>query len=162
MRKYWFILFMCVVMIFVIGCGSQNEYLSKGKEWVKSDKRGKIQKAVAQFELAVEKDPNNAEAHYLLGYYDENATIERRSEQMVLAYKNDKRKYLKILIEEALRDRDENVRKSALKALIDINAQIDPMIKPLVKVLKSKDSRDRDDAALVLSKLNNRKEVIDR
>ena len=162
MRKYWFILFMCVAMIFVIGCGSQNEYLSKGKEWVKSDKRGKIQKAVAQFELAVGKESNNAEAHYLLGYYDENATIERRAEQMVLAYKNEKRKYLKILIEEALRDRDENVRKSALKALIDINAQIDPMIKPLVKVLKSKDSRDRDDAALVLSKLNNRKEVIDR
>jgi HEAT repeat protein len=162
MRKYWFILFMCVAMISVIGCGSQNEYLSKGKEWVKSDKRGKIQKAVAQFELAVEKEPNNAEAHYLLGYYDENATIERRSEQMVLAYKNDKRKYLKILIEEALRDRDENVRKSASKALIDINAQIDPMIKPLVKILKSKDARDRDDAGLVLGKLNNRKEIVDR
>jgi len=162
MRKYWFILFMCVAMLSVIGCGSQNEYLSKGKEWVKSDKRGKIQKAVAQFELAVEKEPNNAEAHYLLGYYDENATIERRSEQMMLAYKNDKRKYLKILIEEALRDRDENVRKSALKALIDINAQIDPMIKPLVKILKSKDARDRDDAGLVLGKLNNRKEVVDR
>jgi HEAT repeat protein len=153
---------MCVAMISVIGCGSQNEYLTKGKEWVKSDKRGKIQKAVAQFEIAVEKEPNNAEAHYLLGYYDENATIERRTEQMVLAYKNDKRKYLKILIEEALRDRDENVRKSALKALIDINAQIDPMIKPLVKILKSKDARDRDDAALVLGKLNNRKEVVDR
>ncbi|MDQ1327578.1 MAG: hypothetical protein QG641_861, partial [Candidatus Poribacteria bacterium] len=142
MRKYWFILFMCVAMISVIGCGSQNEYLSKGKEWVKSDKRGKIQKAVAQFELAVEKEPNNAEAHYLLGYYDENATIERRTEQMVLAYKNDKRKYLKILIEEALRDRDENVRKSGIKALQDINAQIDPMINPLIKILKSKDARD--------------------
>ena len=162
MRKYWFILFTCVAMISVIGCGSQNEYLSKGKEWVKSDKRGKIQKAVAQFELAVEKEPNNAEAHYLLGYYDENATIERRSEQMMLAYKNDKRKYLKILIEEALRDRDENVRKSASKALIDINAQIDPMIKPLIKILKSKDARDRDDAGLVLGKLNNRKEIVDR
>ena len=162
MRKYWFILLMCVAMISVIGCGSQNEYLSKGKEWVKSDKRGKIQKAVAQFELAVEKEPNNAEAHYLLGYYDENATIERRTEQMVLAYKNDKRKYLKILIEEALRDRDENVRKSAIKALQDINAQIDPMINPLIKILKSKDARDRDDAGLVLGKLNNRKEIVDR
>jgi hypothetical protein len=162
MRKYWFITFICVAMISIIGCGSQNEYLSKGKEWVKSDKRGKIQKAVAQFELAVGKDPNSAEAHYLLGYYDENSTIDRRAEQMVLAYKNDKRKYLKILIEEALRDRDDNVRQSALKALQDINANIDPMIKPLVKILKSKDSRDRDDAALVLSKLNNRKEVVDR
>jgi len=162
MKRTIFILFICVAMISIVGCGSQNEYLSKGKEWVKSDKRGKIQKAVAQFELAVEKEPNNAEAHYLLGYYDENATIERRAEQMVLAYKNDKRKYQKILIEEALRDRDENIRKSALKALQDINAQVDPMIKPLIKILKSKDSRDRGDAALVLSKLNNRKEVVDR
>jgi C-terminal processing protease CtpA/Prc len=162
MRRTLFTVFICVAMIWVIGCGSQNEYLSKGKEWVKSDKRGKIAKAVAQFELAIEKEPQNAEAHYLLGYYDENATIERRTEQMVLAYKNDKRKYLKILIEEALRDRDDNIRKSAIKALQDVNANIDPMIKPLVKSLKSKDSRDRDDAALVLSKLSNRREVVDR
>jgi hypothetical protein len=162
MRRTLFTVFICVAVIWVIGCGSQNEYLSKGKEWVKSDKRGKIAKAVAQFELAIEKEPQNAEAHYLLGYYDENATIERRTEQMVLAYKNDKRKYLKILIEEALRDRDDNIRKSAIKALQDINANIDPIIKPLVKSLKSKDSRDRDDAALVLSKLSNHKEVVDR
>ena len=82
-----------IVLVLMIGCGTQNEYLSKGKEWVKSDKRGRIPKAVAQFELAVEKEPENAEAHYLLGYYDESATIEHRAEQMVLAYKNDKRKY---------------------------------------------------------------------
>lgn len=162
MRKAIFIVFICFAMIWIIGCGSQNEYLSKGKEWVKSDKRGKISKAVAQFELAVDKEPTNAEAHYLLGYYDENATIERRAEQMVLAYKHDKKKYLKILIEEALRDRDENVRESAIIALQTIHSTIDPIIKPLVKTLKSKDSRDRDNAALVLSKLSNRKEVVDR
>lgn len=153
----------CVIMVIfiMIGCGTQNEYLSKGKEWVKSDKRGRIPKAIAQFELAIEKEPDNAEAHYLLGYYDENATIERRTEQMVLAYNYDKRKYLKILIEEAIRDRDENVRKSALKALQDIHRR-DSIMKTLVKVLKSKDSRDRDDAALVLSKLYNHKDVVDR
>jgi HEAT repeat protein len=151
-----------IAMGLMVGCGTQNEYLSKGKEWVKSDKRGRIAKAVAQFELAIEQEPDNAEAHYLLGYYDETATIQRRAEQMILAYKYDKRKYLKILIEEALRDRDENVRKSAAKALHDIHSQMDSMIKPLVKTLKSKDSRDRDDAALVLSKLDNHKEVADR
>jgi HEAT repeat protein len=153
-----------VAMALIIGCGTQNEYLSKGKEWVKSDKRGRIARAVAQFELAIEKEPDNAEAHYLLGYYDENATIERRAEQMVLAYTHDKRKYLKILIEEALRDRDENIRKSAAKALQDIHRdkEMASMIKPLVKTLRSKDSRDRDDAALVLSRLDNHKEVVER
>ncbi|MBD3182645.1 hypothetical protein GF312_10155 [Candidatus Poribacteria bacterium] len=161
MRK---LAFACLVVTLVvtIGCGNQNEYLSKGKEWVKSDKRGRIARAVAQFELAVQKEPDNAEAHYLLGYYDENATIDKRAEQMVLAYKHDKRKYLDVLIEEALRDRDENVRKSAAKALQDIHKQMDSMIKPLVKTLKSKDSRDREDAALVLSKLHNHRVVIDR
>ncbi len=162
MKRILFIVSICISVIAIIGCGSQNEYLSKGKEWVKSDKRGKIAKAVAQFELAIEKEPENAEAHYLLGYYDENATIERRAEQMVLAYKYNKRKYLKILIEEALRDRNENVRKSAIMALQEIHANIDPMIKPLVKALKSKNSRSRDDAALVLSRLSNYKEVVNR
>jgi len=164
MRKLITFAFLLVAVALVIGCGTQNEYLSKGKEWVKSDERGRIAKAVAQFELAIETEPDNAEAHYLLGYYDENATIERRAEQMVLAYKHDKRKYLKILIEEALRDRDENVRKSAAKALQDIHKdkEMASMIKPLVKTLKSKDSRDRDDAALVLSKLDNHKEVVER
>jgi len=153
-----------VGIVGIVGCGTQNEALSKGKEWVKSDKRGRIPRAVAQFELAIESEPDNAEAHYLLGYYDEDATIERRAEQMVLAYKYDKRKYLKVLIEEALRDRDENVRESASKALQDIHRdkQMESMIKPLVKILKSKDSRDRDDAALVLSKLDGHKEVVDR
>jgi len=156
--------FPCLLIIafLIAGCGSQNEYLSKGKEWVKSDKRGRIPKAISQFELAIEKEPDNAEAHYLLGYYDENATIERRAEQMVLAYKYDKRKYLKILIDEAIRDRDEKVRQSALKALMDIHKNMDSLIKPLVKTLKAKDSRDRDNAALVLSKLHNPKEVLDR
>ncbi len=153
-----------ILVVGIVGCGTQNEALSKGKEWVKSDKRGKMPRAVAQFELAIEKEPDNAEAHYLLGFYDDNATIERRAEQMVLAYKYDKKKYLKILIEETVRDRDENVRKSAVKALRDIHKdkQMASMIKPLVKILKSKDSRDRDDAALVLSILDGHREIVDR
>jgi len=164
MNKLITFAYLLIIIVSIVGCGSQNEYLSKGKEWVKSDKRGRIPKAVAQFELAIEAETDNAEAHYLLGYYDENATIERRAEQMFLAYKYDKRKYLKILIEEALRDRDENVRKSAAKALQDIHRskELPSMIKPLVKTLKSKDSRDRDDAALVLSKLDNHSEVVER
>lgn len=157
----------CLILLFasifvVIGCGSQNEYLSKGKEWVKSDKRGRIARAVEQFELAIQHEPENAEAHYLLGYYDENATIQRRSEQMVLAYKYNKKKYLKILIEEALRDRDENVRQSAVLALQTIHTQMEPITKHLIKTLKSKNSRDRANAALVLSKLSNYQEVVDR
>lgn len=162
MKRFVIFTSLLIFVFLIVGCGSQNEYLSKGKEWVKSDKRGRLPKAVAQFELAIEKEPDNAEAHYLLGYYDSNATIERRAEQMVLAYKYDKRKYLKVLIDEAIRDRDENVRKSALKALIDIHQKMDSLIKPLVKTLKGKDSRDRDDAALVLSKLYNHKDVVAR
>jgi HEAT repeat protein len=162
MKKLVIIACLVIATALMAGCGSQNEYLSKGKEWIKSDKRGRIPRAIAQFELAIQQEPDNAEAHYLLGYYDENATIERRAEQMVLAYKYDKRKYLKILIEEALRDRDENIRESASEALQDIHSSMDSMIKPLVKTLKSKDSRDRDDAALVLSKLDNHKEVVKR
>jgi len=162
MKKLVIIACLVIATTLMAGCGSQNEYLSKGKEWIKSDKRGRIPRAVAQFELAIQQEPDNAEAHYLLGYYDENATIERRAEQMVLAYKYDKRKYLKILIEEALRDRDENIRKSASEALQYVHSNMDSMIKPLVKTLKSKDSRDRDDAALVLSKLDNHKEIVKR
>ncbi len=162
MRKL--VIFTClfVAAIIIVGCGTQNEYLSKGKEWVKSDKRGRMARAVAQFELATEREPDNAEAHYLLGYYDENATIEKRAKEMALAYKYKKKKYLKILIEEALRDRNENVRKSAALALWKINKDIDPMIAPLLKTLRSKDSRDRDDAALVLSSLHNHREVVAR
>jgi len=159
------ILFAClfIAIAIAVGCGTQNENLSKGKEWVKSDKRGKLTKAVDFFEKAIDEEPDNAEAHHLLGYYDESATIERRAEQMVKAYENDKRKYLKIIIEETLRDRDENVRKSAAKALKDIH-EIDSVLEQrhlLIKVLKSKDSRDRDNAALVLSQLHNRREVVD-
>ena len=162
MKKLINLAYLLIVVVLIVGCGTQNEYLSKGKEWIKSDKRGKVARAVAQFELAISKESDNAEAHYLLAYYDDNATIERRAEHMILAYKYDKRKYLEILIEEALRDRDEDVRKSAAKALQDIHKQITSMIKPLVKILKSKDSRDRDDAALVLSKLHNYREIVDR
>ena len=161
MKRFVIFTSLLIFVFLIVGCGSQNEYLSKGKEWVKSDKRGRIPRAVAQFELAIEKEPDNAEAHYLLGYYDDSSTIERRSEQMVLAYKYDKKKYLKILMEEAIRDRDENVRKSALKALIEIH-KTDSLIRPLVKALKGKDSRDRDNAALVLSNLYNHEEVLAR
>lgn len=162
MRKLTIFTCLFIAAIMIVGCGTQNEYLSKGKEWVKSDKRGRMARAVAQFELATEREPENAEAHYLLGYYDENATIEKRAEEMAKAYKYKKKKYLKILIDEALRDRNENVRKSAALALWNINKNIDPMIDPLLKTLRSNDSRDRDDAALVLSSLHNHRDVVAR
>ena len=55
---------------FLISCGSHNEHLSKGKELIKSDRRRKEERAVAQFKLAIRQEPTNAEAHYLLGFYD--------------------------------------------------------------------------------------------
>lgn len=163
MKKLILLACLSMAVAITVGCGTQNEDLAKGKEWVKSDKRGRIAKAVDFFEKAIDKEPDNAEAHHLLGYYDEYATVERRAEQMVKSYENDKKKYLEILIKETLRDRDENVRKSAAKALQDIH-EIDSVLKqrhPLIKALKSKDSRDRDNAALVLSQLRNRREVVD-
>ena len=55
---------------FLVSCGSHNEYLSKGKELIKSERRRKEERAVAQFKLAIRQEPTNAEAHYLLGFYD--------------------------------------------------------------------------------------------
>jgi len=70
-RLYIHLLGAIVLASFVLtGCSSQNEYLSKGKELVKSDKRRKEERAVRQFFMAVKTEPNNAEANYLLGYYN--------------------------------------------------------------------------------------------
>jgi len=58
MRKLTIFTCLFIATIMIVGCGTQNEYLSKGKEWVKSDKRGRIARAVAQFELAIEREPD--------------------------------------------------------------------------------------------------------
>ena len=160
------------IAAFLIGCGSQNEHLSKGKELIKSDKRRKEERAVEQFKLAIQQESNNAEAHYLLGYYDsemfyadddseagdlarENASIEERGKHMFLAYQNDKRKYLEILVFETLRNRLLDVQNAALDALKRIYQQGDrqKLLKALKKAVESKDNRDRHDAQWVLAAL---------
>ena len=134
------------------GCGEQNEHLAKGKELLKSEKRRKEERAVAEFKLAVQQEPDNAEAHYLLGYYDENATVEERGEHMYLAYKYDRRKYLDVLVYETLRVNDQDIIQAALYALKKAyDTDKDRVLRELLKAIKSKDSRDRYDAGLALA-----------
>ena len=155
------------VAFMVIGCGSQNEYLSKGKELIKSDKRRKEERAVEQFKLAVKQEPENAEAHYLLGYYDSEtfyaeddpqrttASVEERGKHMFLAYQREKKKYLEIIVFETLRDRSQEVQGAALNALERIYKQDDRqrLLAALEKAIKSKDNRDRHDAHWVFAAL---------
>ena len=155
------------IAAFLLGCGSQNQYLSKGKELIKSDKRRKEERAAQQFKLAIQHEQDNAEAHYLLGYYDSEtfyadgtsdkaqASIEERGKHMFLAYQNDKRKYLEILVFETLRNREPAVQNAALDALKRIYQQADrkKLLNSLKKAIKSKDNRDRHDAQWVLAAL---------
>ena len=172
MKKYLKLYIVAIgIAAFLIGCGSQNQYLSKGKELIKSDKRRKEERAAQQFKLAVQHKQDDAEAHYLLGYYDssafyadedpekEKASIKERGKHMFLAYQNDKRKYLEILVFETLRDRESDVQNAALDALKRIYKQGDQkkLLKALKKAIKSKDNRDRHDAQWVLAALGREK-----
>jgi len=137
----------------ISGCGERNEHLAKGKEILKSGKRRKEERAVAEFKLAIQQEPDNAEAHYLLGYYDENAPVEERGEHMYLAYKYDRKKYLDVLIYETLRVNDQDIIQAALYALKKAyqTGGKEEVLKELLKAIKSKDSRDRYDAGLALA-----------
>jgi hypothetical protein len=161
MNHKLFSLLACLTLVsFVLSCGSQNQHLSKGKELIKSNKRKKEERAAVEFKKAVEQESDNAEAHYLLGYYDEKATVGERGEQMYLAYKYDRKKYLEILVYETLRDREQTVkevRNSALDALKRIYKSGDrgkkDVTKYLIDAIKSKDNRDRHDAGWALAEL---------
>ena len=168
MTKYFKLPIVAISMAaFLISCGSQNQYLSKGKELIKSDKRRKEERAAQQFKLAIQLEQDNAEAHYLLGYYDSemfyadgtpekaNASIEERGKHLFQAYQNDKRKYLEILVFETLRNRESDVQNAALDALKRIYQQADrkKLLNALKKAIKSKDNRDRHDAQWVLAAL---------
>jgi len=147
-------------MLLVLGCGAQNEHLAKGKELLKSNKRRKEERAVAEFKLAIKEEPDNAEAHYLIGYYDENATIQQRGEHLYLAYKNDRRKYLDVLIYETLRVNDRDLIQATLYALrkaYKTGGQKE-VLKKLLEAIKSKDSRDRYDAGVALAYIGDKKE----
>lgn len=155
-----------VAVILFIGCGSQNKHLSKGKELIKSDKRRKEERAVAAFKKAIELESDNAEAHYLLGYYDDKADIEERGKHMFLAYKYDRKEYLEILVLETLRQNDTDLRKSALDALTRIYEKVDDdrerLMKKLYEAIESDDNRDRYDAQWVLANLGKSQEGNDK
>ena len=155
------------LIIFVLGCGNQNEHLAKGKELIKSDKRRKEERAVREFKLAIEMESDNAEAHYLLGFYDSqeyyeinqsdwnNASIAKRGQHMFKAYQEDPSEYLEILIFDTLRDDDVNVQNAALEALTLVYQQGDrkQLLKQLEKAIKSNDNRDRHDAHWVMANI---------
>ena len=129
MTKTLFKLCLIPVGILLMGCGSQNENLAKGKELIKSEKRNKEARAVERFKTAIKEEPDNAEAHYLLGHYDSEdfyaegqtetmakASVEERGKHMFIAYQNDKRKYLEILVFETLRHQSLEVQDAAARS----------------------------------------------
>ena len=164
MKKIWLAF---VLILFVAGCGTQNENLAKGKELIKSDKRRKEERAVREFKLALQQPTDNAEAHYLLGFYNsqefyepdttdwQEASIDARGEQMFLAYQAEQRKYLERLVFETLRDDDLDVQNAALDALKRVYKKGDRkrLLSELQKAIKSKDNRDRHNAHWVLGHL---------
>ena len=156
-----------VTALYIVGCGNQNEHLAKGKELIKSDKRRKEERAVREFKLAIEQQNDNAEAHYLLGFYDsqefyENsqpewnqASIDQRGQHMFKAYKQEPREYLEILVFDTLRDDDVNVQNAALEALTLVYQKggRKQLSKQLEKAIKSKDNRDRHDAHWIMANI---------
>ena len=163
-KKIWLAF---VLVIFSVGCGTQNENLAKGKELIKSDKRRKEERAVREFKLALQQPTDNAEAHYLLGFYNsqefyepntpdwEAASIAERGKQMFLAYQGEKGKYLERLVFETLRDDDLDIQNAALDALKRVYKQGDRkrLLSQLQKAIKSSDNRDRHNAHWVLGHL---------
>ena len=156
-----------VTALYIVGCGNQNEHLAKGKELIKSDKRRKEERAVREFKLAIEQQNDNAEAHYLLGFYDsqefyENsqpewnqASTAHRGQHMFKAYEQEPREYLEILVFDTLRDDDVNVQNAALEALTLVYQKRGrkQLLKQLEKAIKSKDNRDRHDAHWVMANI---------
>ncbi|MYB94616.1 HEAT repeat domain-containing protein [Candidatus Poribacteria bacterium] len=156
-----------LLVLFSVGCGTQNENLAKGKELIKSDKRRKEERAVREFKLALQQPMDNAEAHYLLGFYNsqefyepntpdwESASIAERGKQMFLAYQEEKGKYLERLVFETLRDDDLDIQNAALDALKRVYKQADRkrLLSQLQKAIKSSDNRDRHNAHWVLGHL---------
>ena len=163
-KKIWLAF---ALVLFSVGCGTQNENLAKGKELIKSDKRRKEERAVREFKLALQQPTDNAEAHYLLGFYNsqefyepntpdwETASIAERGKQMFRAYQAEKGKYLERLVFETLRDDDLDIQNAALDALKRIYNQDDRkrLLNQLQKAIKSSDNRDRHNAHWVLGHL---------
>lgn len=168
MKRYITGIFLIVGIAFlIVGCGNQNEHLAKGKELIKSDKRRKEERAVREFKLAIEQEKNNAEAHYLLGFYDSQdyyetnlpewnqASIAQRGQHMFKAYQQKPGEYLEILIFDTLRDDDVDVQNTALEALTLVyqKGERKQLLNQLEKAIKSNDNRDRHDAQWVMANI---------
>lgn len=168
MKRYITGIFLIVGIAFlIVGCGNQNEHLAKGKELIKSDKRRKEERAVREFKLAIEQEKDNAEAHYLLGFYDSQdyyetnlpewnqASIAQRGQHMFKAYEQKPREYLEILIFDTLRDDDVDVQNATLEALTLVyqKGERKQLLNQLEKAIKSKDNRDRHDAQWVMANI---------
>ncbi len=168
MKRYITGIFLIVGIAFLlVGCGNQNEHLAKGKELIKSDKRRKEERAVREFKLAIEQEKDNAEAHYLLGFYDSQdyyeanlpewnqASIAQRGQHMFKAYQQKPGEYLEILIFDTLRDDDVDVQNAALEALTLVyqKGERKQLLNQLEKAIKSNDNRDRHDAQWVMANI---------
>ena len=168
MKRYIIgILLIVGIAFLLVGCGNQNEHLAKGKELIKSDKRRKEERAVREFKLAIEQEKDNAEAHYLLGFYDSQdyyetnlpewnqASIAQRGQHMFKAYQQKPREYLEILIFDTLRDDDVDVQNAALEALTLVyqKGERKQLLNQLEKAIKSNDNRDRHDAQWVMANI---------
>ena len=140
------------LILFTVGCGTQNENLAKGKELIKSDKRRKEERAVREFKLGY----YNSQEFYEPNTTDwAEASITERGKQMFLAYQEEQRKYLERLVFETLRDDDLDIQNAALDALKRIYKQGDRkrLLSQLQKAIKSSDNRDRHNAHWVLGHL---------
>ena len=179
----FYLVVLVILPFFLMGCGDQNENLSKGKELIKSDKRRKEERAVREFYLAIYSEPTNPEANYLLGYYNSpslyspsrrsswekwieankiNKSFEQLKNQsspkergavLFKAYQENPGKYLEIFIFETLRVSSDELRDSALSALVQVYQSKDKskLLSLIKKAIKSKDNRDRHDAQIVFS-----------
>lgn len=138
------------------GCGAQNEFLAEAKDLLKSDKRTRVELAVRQLTQAVETPMSareEAETHYLLGYY-RSGTVEERAAHFTKALASEPKRYEEALIHEALRDNVPDVREAVRIALArQYKASPGRIRKELTDALEGKDNRSRHDAAWVIGHL---------
>ncbi len=138
------------------GCGAQNEFLAEAKDLLKSDKRTRVELAVRQLTQAAETTMTpreDAETHYLLGYY-QAGTAEERAAHFTQAVTLEPKRYEEALIHEALRDNVPEVREAVRVAIAKQYRSAPGRIrKELKDALEGKDNRSRHDAAWIIGYL---------
>jgi hypothetical protein len=138
------------------GCGAQNEFLAEAKDLLKSDKRTRVTLAVRQLTQAAETTMaprEEAETHYLLGYY-QTGTADERAAHFTKAVTLEPKRYEEALIHEALRDNVPEVRDAVRLAIAKQYRSAPGRIrKELTEALEGGDNRSRHDAAWVIGYL---------